>query len=331
MLFSKTIIQVGILLVYIGAGFILAKTKIIKREASKVLAALLTYFIHPIYTANKLATSVSIEKLTTYGNLLLYGTLMTIVLIAVAFPLGKVFAKNKTERGLYRYLFAFSNYGYFGCPLVDAVFGSEVLANFMIFTLPVSIAIHSYGYYILTRDAMSQKGEEENLDKKARVKLMAKRVLTALYTPPMIGTYLGLTLAFIPVEIPKLFFDFLAPAVNCYNAIPMMIAGIVLAGCPFKKLFTSFKAYIVGIVRLVIMPLVFGGITYLLYAYAGLPKAVAVAIIVLASLPCGMNVVVYPETVGLDSTEGARACFLSYLMGIITIPLVFTVMQALIV
>ena len=78
------------------------------------------------------------------------------------------------------------------------------------------------------------------------------------------------------------------------------------------------------------MPLVLGGLAYLLYATISLDKAVVVAIFCMVSLPCGMNVVVYPESVGLDSTEGARACFVSYIMAIVTVPIVFTILDMLV-
>ena len=71
---------------------------------------------------------------------------------------------------------------------------------------------------------------------------LLKKVASAFYTPPIIGVYVGLILAFLPITLPKEFYDFLAPAVNCYTAIPMLVAGIVLAGCPVKKLFTSVRS-----------------------------------------------------------------------------------------
>jgi hypothetical protein len=43
-----------------------------------------------------------------------------------------------------------------------------------------------------------------------------------------------------------------------------------------------------------------------------------------------MNVVVYPESVGHDSTEGARACFVSYIMAIATVPVVFMILENLV-
>ena len=47
------------------------------------------------------------------------------------------------------------------------------------------------------------------------------------------------------------------------------------------------------------------------------------------SIPVGMNVVVYPESAGLDSTSGAKMCFISYVLALATLPVVFELIKIL--
>ena len=49
--------------------------------------------------------------------------------------------------------------------------------------------------------------------------------------------------------------------------------------------------------------------------------------VIVAAMPVGMNVVVYPESVDKDSSEGAKMCFLSYIMALGALPLVFTLLD----
>lgn len=326
MIFTTTIKQVALLFVYITAGIILVKTKLLNKNASKTLSALLTFFIGPLYTIHNLSQNIKIEELKLYGNLLLYGTIFVVLLVAFSYPLSRLFSKDPIEKGIYSYLFAFSNYGYFGYPLVEGVFGAKVLAEFMIFCLPISIVVSSYGYYMLTSGARTQN----KIDAIDGRKIHWKKYVSALYNPPMIGTYIGLLLAFLPITVPNLVYEFLAPAVKCYSAIPMLIAGIVLGGCKFKSLFNSWKAYVTGFISLVIKPLLFGALAYLLYRFLSMPREAFIGIFVFCSIPCGMNVIVYPESVGLDSSMGAKSCFLSYIMAIVTIPIAFTILEALV-
>ncbi len=320
-MFLITLRQVAILLFYILCGFTLVKARILKRDVSRGLAVLMTYLFCPVYAVVSLSENLSIEKIERYLSLILSGTVFTVLLILLAVWLSGYFSKQPTENGIYRYMIAFGNLSYFGYPLVDAVFGGEILADFMMFALPVNVALSSYGYFILTRRV--EKGE---CSPRMDVKDILKR---SLLSPPMIGTWIGILLGLLPIASPSVLYDFLSPAAGCLSVAAMLLVGIVLAGAETKSLFLSVKAYLVALLKLVLIPSVIFAVAFLLLKI-GLPREIAIAMIVTAALPSGMNVVVYPESVGLDSTEGARACFVSYILALITVPLLFSLMAALI-
>jgi len=56
-------------------------------------------------------------------------------------------------------------------------------------------------------------------------------------------------------------------------------------------------------------------------------KGISVLAIMASAMPVGMNVVVYPESAGLDSTEGAKTCFISYILAVVLMPLMFMLME----
>lgn len=318
----ETIKTVALLVFYIAIGFLLGKKKIVGEKASKTLAAILTWVIMPFYSVATLSKSVTIDKIGEYGELFLAGIAMMAVCLALCIPLSKFFEKKGYVRNIYKYLLFTPNLGYFGYPLVEAVFGTEMLAMYMIFTLPTSIGINTYGYMILTDKNADASAEGEN---KSNGKDLLKRVFSA----PMIGTFVGIALGLLPITLPEVVYEFLSPAQSCMRAIAMLLTGIVLSELSFKTLFTSKKAYAVGVVRLIIYPIFFGSITYLLYKL-GLSKEIFVLTVCLTALPAGMNVVVFPESIGMSGKEGAQACFISYLMVLITLPLVFLAMSALV-
>ena len=312
-----TLKTVALLIFYIAIGFILGRKKIVGEGASKTLAAVLTWVVMPMYSVATLSRSVTIEKISTYGKVFVAGIIIIAICLAVCLPLSKAFAKSGYSRNIYKYLLFTPNMGYFGYPIVEAVFGQDILAMYMIFTLPTSICINTFGYMILT---------DKNAD--GGTKSGKKDLLKRIFSLPMIGTFVGLTIGLLPIELPEIVYDFLQPAGDCMRAIAMLLTGIVLSGLGFKTLFSSKKAYAVSIVRLIIYPIVFGGLTYALYLL-GIDKEIFILTICLTALPAGMNVVVFPESIGLSGKEGAQACFISYVMVIVTLPLVFLAMNAL--
>lgn len=323
--FLSTLKTVALLLFYIAIGFFLGKKKIVGEKASKTLASLLTYVIMPLYLVNNLSKTVTVDKISLYGELFLAGIVMAGISLALCVPLSKLFVKKGYSRNIYKYLLFTPNLGYFGYPLVQALFGDNALAMYMIFTLPTSIGINTFGYMILTDKSEEECGDENSTVNASHKKDFVKR----LFSAPMIGTFLGITIGLLPITLPDLVYDFLSPASDCMRAIAMILTGIVLSGLSFRLLFTSEKAYYIGVVRLIVYPVIFGGITYLLYL-CGLSKEIFVFTVCLTALPAGMNVVVFPEAIGMSGKEGAQACFISYLMVIVTLPLVFAALTALI-
>jgi predicted permease len=215
------------------------------------------------------------------------------------------------------YMLVFSNMGYFGYPLIEMVFGAEYLVQFMIFGLPFSVAINTYGYYILTKPT---KEEMENQNGSIAER---RSLIKSIISPPFIGVIIGLIFGFLPFEIPSIVYTILAPASNCMSASAMILTGSILASLPFVELFKSKRAYLLSFIRLIAIPLIGGGILFLL----GVSKEIFIAGVSLLCLPSGMNVVVFPESVGKDSIEGAKACFVSYIFALATIPTIFYFME----
>ena len=114
----------------------------------------------------------------------------------------------------------------------------------------------------------------------------------------------------------------------------MLLTGAVLANVPFKKLFTSWKPYVIGVIRLLALPVIVGAIFILinlLGVHGEVFMTVARLSIIAAAMPVGMNVVIYPESQGIDSTEGASTCFMSYVLALGALPLVYMLMELVVV
>ena len=323
MIFLKTLEQTGILLIFIFTGYFLRKKEVINESGKKVLAGLLVNLFAPCYGIASLSTQLSIDKLSEYFKYFLVGTILAIVIIFVALPFARLLGKNKLERNILKYALAFANIGYFGYPVVGAVFGEEVKALMILFCIPQTIAINTYGYQVLTQKVVETPSDLQNeLDK---TKHKWTEHLRFLKSVPFIGTMIGVIIGLLPIEIPPFVQNLLSTAGNCQIATAMLLTGSVLANVPLKKLFTSVRPYVIGVIRLLVIPCIMGGVMYLL----GLRGDLFIIATACVSIPVGMNVVVYPESAGLDSTEGAKMCFISYVLALATLPVVFEIIKKL--
>lgn len=321
MIFRSTLEQSSILLIFIFLGYFLRKKEVINEGGKKVLASLLVNLFAPCYTISSLSKELSIERINEYLIYLLAGIILTIVIIFVAIPFSKILGKGKLQKNILKYALAFANIGYFGYPVVGAVFGETVKASMILFCIPQTIAIQTYGYQILTTK-ISDAHDDLSVEQQVKKGKWTEN-FRFVKSVPFISVILGIALGLLPIKLPEYVGELLAISSDCQSAVAMLLTGAVLANVPFIKLFTSVKPYIIGLIRLIIIPVVIGGVMYLI----GVRDELLIISVASIAIPVGMNVVVYPESAGLDSTEGAKMCFISYVLALITLPIVFEILK----
>lgn len=321
--FLLTIQQAASLLAIIFIGYFFKKKNIINEDGQKMLAGLLVNLFSPAYGISNLASTLSADKLIEYVVYLLVCAILSVLLIFIGLPLANTCGKTKLQKNILKYAFTFGNIGYFGYPFLQAVY-PELLPAYMIFCIPMNIAIATYGYAVLT-----EKVSNEPLMGAVEVK-KTNVFRRAFLSPPFIGTIIGIIIGISPITLPKVISNTLSTVGACQGSTAMLLTGAVLANVPFKELFNAWKPYVFGVIRLVFVPLIIIGLLVVINlcgVHGELFKGVAVLAIIASAMPIGMNVVVYPESAGLDSTEGAKTCFISYVLAVAFMPLMFMLME----
>lgn len=311
-LYLDTFENIIILFAFILTGYLLRRKNILPLQSGRTLSVILVNVFLPALIFNNLSNNLKRDALGGYLVNLLAGAILLAVVLAVARILAIPFNGGRENRNLLTYIFAFPNFGYFGYPLIQSVFGDEMLARTIVFAIPFSIAIYTLGIYLLVSD-----GKKEKRTLAENIKFYMSPIFIALFA----GVVVGLSGVNIPVPVS----EGLSLAGACLGPVAMILTGFVLGAYPAGELFSSAKAYAVSAVRLILIPVVFAAVLYL----SGLEGNNFFIPVMMFSMPVGMNIVVFGEANGKDSKTGARICFVSYIMGIITIPVLFMTFQIL--
>lgn len=301
--FLVTFKQITILFIFIVIGFMLRKKNKVPGNCSKILSTLQLNVFMPLlvlgnFTKNFKA-DILIEKLPIF-----LASLITLAL--VFFPtlyLTKKFIKTPAKRDVYIYSFTITNIGYFGYPLVHAVFGEEIFFDFLIFCIPLNIFIYTVGMYILNPNRVFS--------------------IKTLINMPMIAMIVGIFLGLLNLPYPKIFYEITDMGNNCMAPVAMLLTGCVFANIDLRKMLSDARVYIVVIIKLLIVPISAFAIMSLL----NIPDIIAALIGITLSLPAGLNGIVFPEAFGGDSTSGAQLCFISTALCLITVPVIFSIMN----
>ena len=305
--FTKAASQILMILLYIGIGFVLRRSKLLPDSTSKSLSLLETFVFLPALIFNNLSSNVRTEKIATYSVMVTGGAIFLAAVLLVAFVFSKIFSKGRPahEYGTYMYMFAFANYGYVGYPVIEGVFGSDMLTSMILFAVPFTFAIYTYGAILLSNDGKTKK-----------LKIPSKMI------PILCALALGAIVGLSGVKLPAVVTSMTGALKGCMSPVAMIMTGFVLGSLNFKEIFTSGRAYAISAVRLVVIPVIFIVALMTLGAFIALPGELMIIPLFIASMPIGLNAVIFVEASGRDSTENARTCLISYILALVTVPLV---------
>ena len=289
--------QVVILALFSLIGCVLAKKKVINSDQGGMLSALAVYVFLPCTAFNTFCTNFTVEYLTEKYPLIIVATVIMVILIVAAKLIAKKIQPTGYDRVVYEYSMIISNCSYMGYPLMLSLFGSEGLLDMMLFGLPHLVYTYTIGYDLLTE--RTGKG------------FSFKRLLTPVVVAMLLGCVVGL----FQIPVPDVITQVTGSAGACLGPTGMLLLGITLSKFKPRELLVHKKVYFITAMRLVIIPVVIFGALKLL----GLDYAIVPAIVTYA-MPCGMNVVIFPQMVGRDCSRGAALMLISTVLSILTIP-----------
>lgn len=303
--FGLTLSKVGMLLIFIGIGYFMRRHHDLPDDAGHVLSLLCTLIFSPAYSISNMSKNFTMDVLGENTLLIGYGLLFVLVAIGLSFLLSKPFAKSRIERNSLIYAFAIPNYGYFGYPVIEGVFGNAVLADVMIFLIPLSLATSSFGYALFVGDK----------------KIPWKKILLS---PMVVCLMIGIALGLSGIQLPAFMDNAITVAGNCMSPCAMLLAGFMLGKFPLKDLLTGWRPYVYSAIRLIGIPLIFGIVLFLL----GMKDQYFMLPLLVAGIPLGLNLVVYPESQGHEkqASDNAKLCFVSYLLALAVLPCTFALL-----
>ena len=315
--FFLTLNQMLTMFIFIAIGYLLRRIKILPETSYLTMSRLETYFFVPALTLITWMTNCTVNSLKENSVLILYGLVLILCAIFLAYPLSKLFVKNVEsaeldyQRNIYKYAMTFGNYGFMGNFIVLGIWGSEMFFKYSMFTLCIAFACSSWGLLILI--PKEKTGRQT-------IKDIVKRVFI---TPPIIALAVGLLAGLCNVKqyVPDFVISVLSDGGNCMGPVAMLLAGVVIGGYDLKELLTYKKVYAATFMRLIVIPACF----VLMLTLIGTNKEIITLAMIAFATPLGLNTIVYPAAYGGDVKTGASMTVISHTLSVITIPLMYLI------
>jgi hypothetical protein len=307
-LFTDLFIKLIPLYLIIILGFVAGKKLHVQRES---IAPLLLYFVVPIVTFKGIfLTDISLETFSYPFYFLIAGTLMAFVF----FYLGKSFLHSSEKAGLLSLAASLANVGYFGLPLVFAIYGEEALGITVLLVLGLALHENFTAFLIAARGKYHFK---DALYKTLKLPTIYTSIIAVFanlaykyyYQPgtlldPVIGSLLDMSDKFI----------------GAYSFLGMLMIGLGLA--KITKLYFDWKFISLSLIaKFLVLPSLALAFIYLDTNFWHFYSKEALDIVFLMSIvPIGANTITIATELKLDTDTVSISVLLSTLIALFYIP-----------
>lgn len=306
-MFLISLMQVGVMLLYIIPGFLLMKTKKVKESCLSDLSIILMFVCQPCLTV------YTFQKATFSFQLLInLGILFALVLVLMLFMLAVFYFLFRKKYSDVRYRIGnlavcFGNFTFMGVPLLEALFpdSPESTVYSIMFFAVMSILGWTVGSVMITGDKKACKP------------------LTALTNPAILSLVVALPLFFADVKIPEILMNAISVVGKMSTPVCMMVLGMRLATTSLKSLLLTPIQYLIIAVKQLIMPL----LGFLAIWFLPLESNLKMTFVILCSCPVAAVVLNFAELLGGGQKTAANLVLLSTLTSVLTMPLVMLILQ----
>jgi predicted permease len=291
-------------------GYLLIKTKLLKKEQSGALSMLLMYVGMPFLIFSSTINNITIntELLATIGIVLGIGVVYTFAMFFVSKPLTKMEREQKTQ-GMMRFSSVFSNNGFLGIPLAMAVFGAGSMALMVVIILNIvtNVLMYTLGIYLISGD---------------RKAISLKK---AFLNPVLIAFVIGIIANLLNVKgyVPEVA-TYSTHFSNLVTPISMTILGMKMGGVKFLELFKSWKTYYVSALKLVVFPMIIVAIVFVLnQVTAIITPDMVLGVLIAFAMPTAGLASTFSDNFGGDTENAVAFTLGTTVLSIVTIPLLY--------
>lgn len=287
--------QVGILFTLIGVGFICRKSKLLNDTSVSGLVNILLIIVTPCLVVDVFQRPFDPAKMKALSTAFAISIVIHLAMIAISVICFK--RGNYKTQPVFRCAAVFSNAGFMGIPLEQAIFGDEGVFFGIIYVVVFNLMFWSWG--------LKTMGGGTGLKK-------------TLINPGTVGLLAGFPLFFLSIELPKIIQSPVHMLAQLNTPIPMIIIGYYLAGSKISHIINNQGAWLSGFLRLVICPIALIAVFYPIRHY--MDRIMMLALVTAASAPVAAMVSMFAAKYGRDTEVSSGLVSVTTLLSIVTMP-----------
>ena len=245
------------LLVLVGAGVVLVKTKLLKKEDSVALSKISVFLLSPCVIVSSFSMKVDGKAGQSLLLCFFYAILANFLFLFLGTLLRKPLHLSPVEEMSMEY----TNCGNFVLPIVASVLGEEYLLYVSAYITVYNLLVWTHGIHLF-QGKEEQHKEEQYKEKQSEEEQSSggqkqKAFLRILFNPNILAILFGVFLFFTKVSLPAPISLAISDLGKMIGPISMLITGIILGSMSFKKIVSYRRIYMVTAFRLLFFPSIY--------------------------------------------------------------------------
>ncbi len=289
-------------------GFVCLKTKYITKEQNDGMSKIVVRVTLPLLIISSLTSmDFDMEKLIASAEVLIAAFAIELLLFGAGTLMMKASKLEKAKAVMLRCMMCFGNVVFMAFPLIQALYGTEGLLYAAVYEIANDGFLWTVGVYSI-RSAAKKDG-------KASLSANLKR----LANPGTIAFLVAFIMMAFRIKIPGIAGEVVSGIGSTTTYLSMFFIGGTLAMVDFRRIYRRVWLYVLVAVKMIAIPAALIFILKWLH-FANMPAAV---VVLQAAMPTSTVLAVLANEHNGDVIYCAEGVFISHLLGLATLPLVY--------
>ncbi len=297
--------QIIKLFIVIAIGFAAAKTGYLPESFKDVISKVIKKITLPLLIiTSMMSKELTADALINTGIAALSAVVVIGILYVIGLLSAALFKLKEPTKTVHALAGATGNVVFLGYPVISAVYGADGLYYAVIYGIINDLFLWSLGVYLINKSAG---------------KTTSKEAFKKLLNPNTISCIVGILFMLLGVKFPETIFDTLSGVGHLTTNLSMIFIGMVLSTVNISKIYKRVSILLIIILKMVVTP----AVAAFIYSKLGINPIVSGAIVLQIAMPAQTVMSIITNEAGSDVAYSAEYIFLSTILSIGTLPVVY--------
>lgn len=297
--------QIGLFVIYILAGMILVKTKVLTSRTLDPISRFVIKMALPVLIFVNIIDGVERDTLFHSLSILVIAAVFYVCMFVISQGMTKLFHLEGDQAGIYQAISMFGNVGFMGIPIITSIFPENGILYVSVFTVIDQFMLWTMGVKLTTPCGKGKFNPKK------------------LINPATVAIFTAIFLVITGIRIPQILDNGLQKIGSTASPLAMIYVGGIFACIDIRRYLKELALYGIVLLKMLLVPVVMYGILRLF----PISEEIHLTMALIAGMPAMTSVVMMANSSGSDGDYALGGVFVTTICSIVTLPFICWFLQ----